>query len=329
MNVLVTSRSFGAHEPDALRRLEDRGWSVARMDDGPFDSSRIASEIRGVDVLIVGNDRVDETVFAAADRLKLVHMHGTGLDGIDIAAATRREVLVANVSGANKNAVAELTLALMLVTGRRIHEHIDAARSGTWSRRAGHEIGGSAVGIVGLGNIGRRVVELLSGFRPSILGVDPDLDGEWARTAGVEVVRDVEELFRRADWIVLTVPLTSATKNLIDRRALSLMKRNAVLINTSRGGIVDEEALAEALERGTIAGAALDAFSVEPLPLDSPLRRTSAVITPHIAATSVETSALVSRRVTDNVLAIVEDGRVERAVNAEEIAFKTHQRSER
>ncbi len=328
MNVLVTSRSFGAHEPEAIRRLEDRGWSVTRLDDGPFDSGRIATEIRGVDVLIVGNDQVDKTVFAAADRLKLVHMHGTGLDGIDVAAATRSGILVANVSGVNKNAVAELTVALMLVAGRMIHEHIDGVRSGTWSRRAGREIAGSTVGIVGLGNIGRRVVELLSGFHADVLGLDPNLDDEWAHVTGVETARDAEELFRRADWIVLTVPLTAATKHLIDRRALALMKRNAVLINTSRGGVVDEEALAEALERGTIAGAALDAFSVEPLPLDSPLRRTRAVITPHIAATSVETSALVSRRVADNVLAIMDDGQIDRAVNAGEIPLKTQERSQ-
>ena len=323
MNVLVTSRSFGKHDPAAVQQLEAAGFTIARMDNGPYESAPIAARIRGVDVLIVGNDTVDETVFAAADRLKLVHMNGTGLDGIDIAAATRRGISVANVSGANKNAVAELTIALMLIAGRRVHEHIELAQDGDWRRHAGHEIGGSTVGIIGLGNIGRRVVELLAGFGVTIVGFDPNLDPSWARASRFESAGSAEAVFRRADWIVLTVPLTPATRNLIDRRALGLMKPTAIVINTSRGGIVDEVALAEALTEGTIAGAALDTFSVEPLPIDSPLRRTQAVITPHIAATSIETSALVSRRVVENVLAIVREHQTSVAVNAAELIPNT------
>lgn len=327
MNVLVTSRSFGRYDPTAIQQLEAVGFTISRMDDGPYESAPIAARIRDVDVLIVGNDKVDETVFAAADRLKLVHMNGTGLDGIDVAAATRRGVYVANVSGANKNAVAELTIALMLIAGRRVHEHMKLARDGNWRRHAGHEIGGSTVGIIGLGNIGRRVVELLAGFGAAIIGLDPNLDPSWAQASNVDLVGSAEEVFRSADWIVLTVPLTPATRNLIDRRALGLMKPNAIVINTSRGGIVDEVALTEALTEGAIAGAALDTFSVEPLPMNSPLRRTHAVITPHIAATSIETSALVSRRVMENVLAIVHEHQTSVAVNATELIQSTNGRS--
>lgn len=319
MKVLVTSKSFGRFDSEAVRHLEDNGFTVIRKTAAELGRDGIAGAIRGMDVLIVGNDVVDAAVFAAADRLKLIHMNGTGLDGIDMAAATRHGVLVANAPGANRNAVAELTIALMLVAGRRIDRHMALLRSGRWERTPGREISGSTVGILGLGNIGRRVVELLAGFAPRIVAFDPAADAPWAAAHGVEMLPAADEVLGAADFLVLTLPLNDRTRHLIDDRALGLMKPSAVIVNTSRGGLIDDEALARAIRGGRIRCAALDAFATEPLPVDSPLRDLDIVITPHLAATSEQSTARVSAQVAHNVVDILKHGRIGLAVNAAEV----------
>ncbi|GHU05835.1 2-hydroxyacid dehydrogenase [Betaproteobacteria bacterium] len=278
-------------------------------------ASEIAMEIAGVDALIVGNDTVGASVFSAADRLRLVHMHGTGLDGIDIPAATENGILVANAPGANRNAVAELTVALMLVAARSLDKHIEILKAGRWERTAGHEISGKTVGILGIGNIGQRIIELLSGFNVTIIAFDVKPDIEWADRFGISLVPSVEEVLADADFLVLAFPLNAQTKGFINARRLGLMKRSAYLINTARGGLVDETALCAALRDKLIAGAAIDVFDPEPLPLDSGLRNSGATLTPHLAATSVESAGNVSRIVARNVIDVLLHGRTECAVN--------------
>lgn len=315
MKVLITSRSFGRYDESVFPFLRSHGFECVHLEAAAVTPQVIAEKIGDARVLIVGNDTVNGMVLDKAEQLELIHMHGTGLDGIDIEAATERGVLVANVPGANRNAVAEMTLGLMISAGRRICEHTGILSRGEWNRTAGHEISGSTVGIVGTGNIGRRVAELLRGFQTRIVAYDPAPDDEWARENGVEMIAGTDELFRISDWVILNAPLTEGTRNLVNERTLAMMKPTAFVINTSRGGIVDEDALTAALRDRRIAGAAIDAFRNEPLPMDSPLRDTSAVLTPHIAATSVQTSALVSRKVAENVKAIIVDGRSDLAVN--------------
>lgn len=316
MKVLVASKSFGKADPAAVAYLEDRDIRIVWSDvpsPGPED---LARQVPGFDALIVGNDRVDRRVIAAADRLKIVHMHGTGLDAIDVEAATERGILVANAPGANRNAVAEMTVCLMLALGRRLDKHLNLLREGRWERSAGNEVSGSTVGIIGLGNIGRRVAELLAGFGVRLLGYDPCPDAVWAAERGLEPADSPDRIFAEADWVVLCAPLTAATEGLVNRRTLSLMKRTAYLVNTARGALVDEDALREALQERRIAGAALDAFAEEPLPADSPLRKLDIVMTPHIAATSTETAAKVSWIVARNVAAVLLEGSTAGAVNA-------------
>mgnify|MGYP005839448031 FL=1 len=320
MKVLVASKSFGKADPAVVAYLEDRGIQVVWSDvpsPSPLDMAR---QVPGFDALIVGNDTVDQRVIAAADRLKIIHMHGTGLDAIDVGAATEKGILVANAPGANRNAVAEMTLCLMLALGRRLDKHMALLWQGRWERTAGNEVSGSTVGIIGLGSIGRRLVELLSGFRARILGYDPYPDAAWAAENGLEFVEDPECIFAKSDWVVLCAPLSDATERMVNRRTLGLMKRTAYLVNTARGGLVDEEALCEALRAKKIAGAALDAFVEEPLPLDSPLRELDILLTPHIAATSKETAAKVSWIVAQNVASVLLEGSTRGAVNAEQIA---------
>jgi D-3-phosphoglycerate dehydrogenase len=320
MKILVTSKSFSKVNAEAASLLEQKGFILEHLQAPVMTSSLIASKIKGVDCLIVGNDPVESDVFEAADCLKLVHMHGTGLDGIDVECATAHGVLVSNVTGANKNAVAELILALMLTVGRRIDKHIDLFKEGRWERTAGHEVSFKTVGIIGLGNIGRRLVELLKGFDVKVIGYDPYADQSWARDHGVRLTEQCDDVFIEADYLVLSVPLTPETEHIVCERTLSLMKRSSYLINTARGALVDEQALIEAVKNGRIAGAALDAYRQEPPSHDSPLRFTDIVMTPHIAATSYETSSSVSMIVARQVIGILIEGKKELAVNYKEVS---------
>ena len=319
MKVLVTSKSFGQYNASAITQLENQGFEIVRSDTPNPTTADICRQIKGVDVLVVGNDSVDASVINAADRLKLIHMHGTGLDAIDIEAAIKRNIYVANVPGANKNAVAELTIMLMLALGRQLHIHIDILRAGEWKRNAGHELSNSTVGIIGIGNIGQRIAELLKGFNPSIIAYDPFANLKWAAKQGVKLCPDSDEVFREADWIILSAPLTKETTHLINERTLSLMKPNTYLVNTARGGLVDENAICNAIKDKKIAGAALDTFSDEPLPVDSPLRATGMLLTPHIGATSIETASFVSQCVSQNIIDIIIHNNKKAAVNAEKI----------
>ena len=319
MRILVTSKSFGRHAPEALRLLEAHGIDIAWASKASPTAAEIAAEVAGFDALVVGNDTVDARVFAAGDRLKLVHMHGTGLDGIDVRAASARGVLVANAPGANRNAVAELTVALMLVAARGVDRHLDIVKAGRWERRAGREVSGKTVGIVGLGNVGRRIVELLVGFGVRVVAYEPRPDAAWVAAHGVTLAAAPDEVFSVADFLVLALPLNDETRHLVDARRIGLMKRDAFLVNTARGELVDERALSAAVREGKLAGAALDAFSQEPLPPDSVLRVPGIVLTPHLAATSIETAAAVSNIVARNLVDVLVHGDPRCAVNAAEV----------
>jgi len=320
MKVLVTSKSFGRHAPEALRLLEAHRIEIAWTPKASPTAAEIAAQVPGFDALVVGNDTVDAAVFAAGDRLRLVHMHGTGLDGIDVRAASARGVLVANAPGANRNAVAELTVALMLVVARGVDRHLDIVKAGAWERRAGREVSGKTVGILGLGNIGRRIIELLAGFGVRVVAYEPRPDMAWVASHGVRLAAAAEEVFAAADFLVLALPLNEETRHLVDARRIRLMKRDAFLVNTARGGLVDEAALAAAVRQGRLAGAALDAFSQEPLPGDSVVRVPGIVLTPHLAATSVETAAAVSSIVARNLVDVLVHGDVRCAVNAADVS---------
>jgi phosphoglycerate dehydrogenase-like enzyme len=320
VKVFVTSKSFGRTAPDAIELLKGNGIDVVFASKRTLTTAEIAAEIPGYDALIVGNDTVNDSVFAAADRLRLVHMHGTGLDAIDVPAASRRGILVANAPGVNRNAVAELTVALMLVAARSIDRHIDVLKAGRWDRSAGIEVSGKTIGILGLGNTGRRVVELLSGFGVRVVAYDIQPDLAWAASHGVALAKSTDDVFAAADFLVLALSLNPETKGIVDGRRLALMKPSAIVVNTARGGLIDEAALCAALVEKRIGSAALDAFEPEPLAADSPLRSSGAVLTPHLAATSREAASNVSRLVARNVVDVLLSGKLDCAVNAADVA---------
>jgi D-3-phosphoglycerate dehydrogenase len=318
VKILVTSKSFGQNTP-AITELEKHGFKIIRSNTTTPVASDIREQIKGIDAIVVGNNPVDESVINAADRLKLIHMHGTGLDAIDVEAATRKGIYVANAPGANKNAVAELTVLLMLALARQFSTHVDSLKAGEWERRTGHELSNSTVGIIGTGNIGRRVTELLKGFNVKIIAYDPFMDTSWAANHNVNSLKDSDAIFKNADWVVLSLPLTDKTRHLVNDHTLSLMKPGAYLVNTARGGLVDEEALCRAVRDKRIAGAALDTFIDEPPAMDSPLRSGGILMTPHIGALSIETAYRVSQSVVKNIIDILIHNNTKAAVNAEKI----------
>lgn len=253
--------------------------------------------LAGAHALIVRSEtRVTPELMAAAPQLRVIARAGTGVDNIDVPAATRRGIAVMNAPGANTVSAAEHAIALLLALVRRIPGAVEAMRRGEWDRKRfeGSELRGKTMGIVGLGRIGGQVAQLARAFGMQLVGHDPYLAPERAAELQAKVV-PLDQLLQIADVVTLHMAHTEQTHHLINAERLRLMKATAVLINTARGELVDEAALADAVRAGQIAGAAVDVFAVEPLPADAPLRSVPGVIlTPHLAASTAEAQERVS-----------------------------------
>lgn len=259
------------------------------------------------EALVVRSEtRVTADVIEAGIRLQVIGRAGVGVDNIDLEAATRRGIAVVNAPTGNTLAAAEHTMALLLALARHIPQANASLRIGEWKRSAfvGVELRNKVLGIVGLGRVGSEVARRAASFNMRLLGYDPFVSPDYARNLGVEVT-SLEDLFRRSDFITLHTPLTDATKSLVGKEELKIMKPGVRLVNASRGGIIDEEALYQALEKGHVAGAALDVFVKEP-PGESPLIVHPRVIaTPHLGASTAEAQQEVAREVAQEVLAVL------------------------
>ena len=270
------------------------------------------------DALIVRSQvQVDEELIAAGSRLIVIGRAGVGVDNVDLEAATRAGITVVNAPTGNTIAAAEHTLALLYGVARKIVPAEASLRRGEWKRAqfTGLELRGRTLGIVGLGKIGQAIAVRARAMEMDVLGVDPYITPEQAEIHGVDLV-ELPELLERSDVITVHVPLSRATKHLIGRDALARMKAGAILLNVARGGVIDEEAVAEALRDGRLAGAGIDVFETEP-PKDTPLLDApNALLTPHLGASTAEAQVLVSEEVASQVIDVL-DGRSARyAVNA-------------
>ena len=290
MRILATGPSGPAEE---LQPLRDAGHEVivGRPLDQParhpYTEAELTEACRDVDVVLPSSlERITARVLEGSPRLRLVIVPFIGADKIDIPAASRLGVLVANSpTPQNFIAVAEATIGLVLMLLKRLKRGEGRLRRGEWARREdrGDFLFGKTVGIIGLGRIGSRVARRLANWEVRLIGCDPYVPAERAREVGV-ALGDLPTLLAEADVVTVHACLTDETRGLIGEKELRLMKPRAILVNTARGEIVDEEAIARALQEGWIAGAALDAFAQEPLPLASPLRRVDPerlVVTPH------------------------------------------------
>ncbi len=255
----------------------------------PFSEENVIRELQNADAGIIDIEPYGESVFSQVkDSTKLMVRFGVGFDKVDLKAASRNGIAIARTTGANTTAVAEMALTLMLTCRRRMNLYQARTRAGEWVKDIGNELIGSTVGIIGYGNIGRRLAKLLKGFDCRILAYDPFPNEEAAKADGVELVA-LEEILTQSDAISIHVPYTKETHHMINRETLTLMKPTAVIVNTARGNIIDEDALYQALKSGQIAGAGVDVFAAEPLSVESPLLALeNAVLTPHVSSQTME-----------------------------------------
>ncbi|APD48529.1 phosphoglycerate dehydrogenase [Synechococcus sp. CS-602] len=255
-------------------------------------------------LMIRSGTQVTEALIEAAPRLKIIGRAGVGVDNVDVAAATRRGILVVNSPEGNTIAAAEHALALMFALSRHIPQAHVSTMAGGWERKTyvGNELYNKKLGVVGLGKIGSHVARVAKAMGMEVLAYDPFISTERAQQLQVQLLA-IKPLFAEADYISLHLPRTPDTEHLVDGALLQSMKPTARLVNCARGGIVDEQALAEALEAGTIAGAALDVYSNEPLEADSPLRRVRErlILTPHLGASTAEAQENVSIDVAEQI----------------------------
>lgn len=276
------------------------------------DRERLLSMGEGVRALIVRNrTRVDEALLARFPDLEAVGRLGVGLDNIDVARCQERGIAVLPATGGNASAVAEYVITGMLMLRRGAYHSTAGVLDGDWPRQAlvGHESQGCVLGLVGFGGIAREVARRAQALGMSVIAFDPFADSSDPAWQMAERVETLEALLTRSDGVSLHVPLTEQTRHLIDTEAIASLRPGSVLINTARGGIVDESALADALCEGRIGGAMLDVFEREPLPADSDLTRASGcnlVLTPHVAGVTHESNVNISAMTARNVSRVLE-----------------------
>jgi len=278
----------GTVHPEAVDRLRER--AAVRVLDGYPGEGALAEACRDADAILARLGVVPRAVIEAAPRLRIIARHGAGSDGVDLAAATAHGIIVTTTGPANAGAVAEYTFALLLGLLRKVPAADGGMRDGLWARDQliGGALEGRALGIVGHGAVGTRVARIAQGFGMRVLAAETGRAGVVPAPGPVPLV-PLRELLGWSDIVSLHLRLTPDNVGIIDAAALAAMKPGAVLVNTARGELVDEAALIEALRSGHLAGAALDTYAVEPLPLASPLRRMARVLlSPHVAGQTGE-----------------------------------------
>ncbi len=283
--LLVTPTSYGKNDPRLKSELEAQVGEVVYNPTGkPLSSAEVAALLPGVDGYIAGLDVIDRAALEKADRLKVICRYGVGVDNVDLAAAREQGILVTNTPGANSVSVAELALSLMLALARQIPEAVQAVHEGKWPRLSGVSLENKTIGILGLGAIGKQLARRLSGFDCRILAYDPFADKEFAAFHQVEIV-PMDEVIANADFLSLHLPLLPETRGMVNADFLAKVKKGAYLVNTSRGELVDESAMLEALQSGQLKGVGLDAFTIEPPDPSNPLLQLPQVVaTPHLGA---------------------------------------------
>ena len=287
--------------------------------------AELREALQGCEGLIVRSEtKVNADLLDAANSLRVIGRAGVGVDNIDVSAATIRGVVVMNAPDGNTITTAEHTIAMLIALARSIPQASSSLKAGRWDRKKfiGVELQGKTLGIVGLGRIGRVVASRARAMGMSIVAYDPFIAPEQARDLEIELA-PLDEVFARADFLTVHTPLTSETRGLIDRDAIAKMKKGARIINCARGGLVDEEALYEALTNGSIAGAALDVFSQEPPPSDHKLLQLDQVIvTPHLGASTKEAQEGVAFTVAEQMRDFFLTGALRGAVNVPAMSMK-------
>ena len=306
-------------------KIADNGVEFLKSQEGfevieAYGSSKekILSLVPGVSAIIVRSEtKVDADVIAAAPLLKVVGRAGVGVDNIDVEAATERGIVVVNTPGGNTIATAELTLTHMLCLARPIPQADRSMKEGKWDRKTlkGVELMGKTLAILGLGRIGAEVAQRAQAFGMTVIAYDPFLTDARAKSLNVEKI-ELEDVWPRADYITVHMPLTDKTRGMVNDDAFSKMKDGVRLINCARGGLIDEAALLKAIKSGKVAGAGLDVYETEPLPADHPFRSCEKLnMTPHLGASTEEAQYNVGIEIAESIARILQTGSISSAVN--------------
>ena len=304
--LIVTPTSFGKHDPSLKSFLESRVEKVVYNPTGkPLKSGELADLIADADGYIAGLDEIDAAAISCAKKLKVISRYGVGLDNVDLEAAARQNIIVTFTPGANASAVADLAVVFMLLLCRPVCQAMELTRQGEWPRMSGFSLENKTVGLYGFGSVAKQVAKKLGGFGCRLIAYDVCLDNEYAKEFKVAFV-DCDTLIKESDFLSLHVPAVKETRNIVNAEFLEKMKDGSFLINTARGELVDEIALAEAIKSGKLAGAALDAFQTEPPQKSNPLLNLPQVITtPHMGAHSEDATNRMGWMAVEDCLAVL------------------------
>lgn len=308
---------------DKLRSLSEAGIEVVK--ETGLGPEELAQRLKDADGVIVRSaTRITAELMDQAEKLRVIGRAGVGVDNIDVKAATARGIVVMNAPDGNTITTAEHTIALLVSVARNVPQAHSKLQSGDWDKKSfvGVELNGKTLGVIGLGRIGRHVAKIAKGFGMEILAYDPFVTDEQAKEFGIESGQ-LDDVFHRADFITIHTPVTDETRGIIGPDAFSKMKDGVRLINCARGGLIDEEALLEAVESGKVAAAALDVYANEPIDPESPLLRNKRIITtPHLGASTTEAQEGVARTVAEQIRDFLITGELRNAVNAPSLAAK-------
>jgi D-3-phosphoglycerate dehydrogenase len=303
--VLIATRSFGSTSETPWKLLAENHAEIVRLDINKATEQELAAALREVDAAIIGARLIRAEVIAGAPRLKVICMHGVGVDHIDLEAARAHQVVVCNCPGANADSVADLAFCLMLMVSRDVLNANASLKRGEWGRYSGTVVVGKTLGLIGMGRIGQAVTQRALGFHMRVLAYDPFVPPQNIEEIGAKTT-SLGELLAEADYVSLHAPVTDETRTLINADTLGKMKSTAFFINTSRGELVDEEALYQALKNHQIAGAGLDVFSEEPPTRHDLINLPNVIATPHIGAHSTEAITNVSIMAAQNVISALQ-----------------------
>ncbi|GHU81266.1 2-hydroxyacid dehydrogenase [Spirochaetia bacterium] len=306
MKILVTATSFKPDsENPAMEQLRSfAGELVFNPHGRPLAEDELITFLEGCDGCVAGLDYFTKKVIESACGLKVISRYGAGVDRVDLAAAKAKNIVVCNTPGANAQAVADLTIALLLCAARKVPVLDRKTREGLWPRSNGIELYGKTIGILGLGAIGKAVAKRASGFSMKIMAYDPFMNEEYARTNGI-IASDFRAVTREADFLCLHLPLTDETRHIISADVMKNMKKGAVIVNTARGGLIDEDAACELLTSGHLGGLGLDVYEAEPPQKSALFDLENVVLTPHTASHTAEAAAAMAAMAVRNLIDVL------------------------
>jgi len=324
LKLVIASGTFGKYAKDAFQDLLSHFEEVQRIIlSKDMTDEEVVEKLSGANVVVVGAvRRLTQEVIESLPSLKLIAVHGVGLDGIDLETATKRGIPVIYTRGTDEEyAVAELTITLILDVARQVTRASQLVKQGRWNERSkliGTELRGKTLGIIGFGNIGRQVAKIIKGFGVKVIAYDPYVPDNVFKEFGVKRAITLDYLLERSDIITIHCPLTEETRGLLNAERLDKVKDGAILVNTARGAIIDEVALAEKIKQGKIRAAALDVLTQEPPDPDNLLLKLDEVIiTPHIGAYTTEALERMDRALIEDIIRFLKGERPIRVANPE------------